>query len=353
MPNGRPRTLDEFSWNSTQTPATQRAAVQSAFDSGEPLFWPVGISDTVSTDGPVNLKWGQKVYGGGAFSRWRTADVTQDALHILCDKSVVEDIHFVKDGHGAGRAIVIGPNQQNYHAIYNQLRGIHTSLLFRHGVAFKACGGTQIFGGQIAGNEAGLHLENEISADAGDNHVFGTHFNSGPDGPNIEGVSGGGLYLNAIKGGAGKNHIRWRWTGGGSGNLVVNGGALETCNEISIDIDCPTPFERLAIGNVSFGVPSVAIAVRNFQSIAETRQLAITGNVISTFANPHPIIDIGSCDGFIVQGNTLRGSAAPISTECAVRVRPQAKNGLVGPNIVQGCATDYLTNGTNVHILRP
>lgn len=352
MPNGRPRTLDEFAWNATQTPAVQRAAVQSAFDSGEPLFWPVGASDTVSTDGPVELKWGQKVYGGGAFSRWRTADVTQDALHILCDKSVVEDINFVKDGHGAGRAIVIGPNQQNYHAIYNQLRGIHTSLFFRHGVAFRACGGTQIFGGQIAGNEAGLHLQNEISADAGDNHVFGTHFNAGPDGANIKGVTGGGLYLNGIKGGAGKNHILWHWTGGGSGNLVVTGGALETCDGISVDIDCPTPFERIAITGVSFGVPSVAIAVRNFQSIAETRQLAITGNVISTFANPHPIIDIGSVDGFIVQGNSLRGSAAPISTPCAVMVRSQAKNGIVGPNIVQGCATDYTTTGTNIELRR-
>lgn len=348
--SGLPRTLASFGWNATQTPAAQRAAVQTAFDSGEPLFWPVGTSDTVSTDGPAELKWGQKISGGGAFSRWRTADITQDALHILCDKGPVEDIHFVKDSAGPGCAIVIGPNQQNYHAIYNQLRGVHTSLGFRRGVAFKACGGTQIFGGQLAGHEAGLFGENTISADAGDHEVFGTHFNAGPEGAGIKVVSGGGLYLNAIKGGAGKHHIKWDWHGGGSGNLVVTGGALETCDDISVDLNISTGFERVIFDSVSWGVPSVAVAVRNFYPTGTLKQLTMTGCGISSFAGSNPIVDIGCVDGFMIANNSFRGGG---SNQCAVIARPQASNGIIGPNIVQGCATDYITNGTNVYILRP
>lgn len=354
MANGRLRTLDEFgspAWNSSLSPSAQRAAIQSALDSGEPLRAPC-MTDAVTTDGPCYMDFSNSLTGVGT-SVWTCADKDQDCLVIRSSYATVERIQFDHASLGAGRGVVVGPTPTNDYAIYVTLRDIHTTANNKFGVDLVGAGGSCVMGGSLYGDLASWHLGNVLGGvnhDAGDHKVIGTDTNAN----NSYGAcyfieSGGGIYIGQPKAVQGQNHIKLYPTGS-SGNLTVSGGSFEGNTSISVDINCQTVWERVALTGVSIGVAGVAVAARNVTGtlgaggVPNLMDLAITGCVTHTVGNAGPVYDIGSVRGFSVIGGSINGNG---TAQCGVYARPQSSNGSVLVP-VRGCVSPNQNFGTNV-----
>lgn len=347
MSNGAVWTFDQFGWLSTLAPATQRAKVQSALDSGEALRFPDN-GEAVTTDGPCFMDHTTSLVGTGS-SFWNCADKDQDCLVVRASYSTVERIHFDHPaGVGKGRGVVVGPSPDGAgYVIYVTLRDLFTSPNNRVGVDLIGAGGCHVDGGSLWGDLAAWRLGNILGGpdhDAGDHKVIGADTNANPTygaGYLIE--TGGGVYIGEPKGGQGLNHIKLYPTGS-TGNLVVAGGSLESGAGISVDILCPVPWERVAFTGVSFGVGSVAIAVRNTPGTRDAsgvpflKELGITGCVVKTPGNRNPVYDIGSVLNFSVTGGAIDGGG---SAQCGIMVRPEAANGKIMVPII-GCAVPVM-----------
>lgn len=333
--SGAPRTLASFGWNASLTPSAQRAAVQSALSSGEPLLAPT--NEVVQTDGPLVMDATTTLLGTGA-SDFQCNDPSQDVIQVQADKCLIEAINVTHSSLGSGCGISVGPNDGNF-CRYVTLRRIWTSPNNRAGIHAVATGGLSIEGGNIWGRDAIL-WENILSSDAGDNKIVGTDINADPNvGAGIRWLSGGGLYVGLCKFGSGYNHMNIAWNAGASGGLLLEHCSLETCTWISIDIDGSVPFERMHISNNTFGVPIVAIAVRNFQASPWIKQLKINDNTVKVLGAAGPAFDIGSCTQALIDGNDIDGTGV---CPAGIIVRPQCTNSHVGENFIRNCWTPVI-----------
>lgn len=308
MASGRERTFDEFAWNSSQTAAVQRANVQSAFNSGEPLRMPLG--ELVQTDMPLQMNVTTSLIGTGR-STIQCNDQTADVLQIGASNCLVEGFNITHPGMGSGSGIVIGPNADpsvnGGYCIYVTLRRMFTTVNNAAGVHVKAAGGFSIEGGNIWGRDAIL-IENIINSDAGDNKIHGVDLNAdAASGAGIRWLSGGGLGVSLCKFGQGFNHLKVSWKTGASGGLEMGRNRLEGCTGISVDIDGTVPFERMVFDDNNWGVGSCAIVVRNFQASPWLKQLNITDNVVK-IGGRTPAFDIGSAAQVLIEGNNIDGT---------------------------------------------
>lgn len=346
MANGHYRTFDEFGWNASQSAPVQRANVQSALDSGEPLLRPVG--ETVLLDGPLVMTAPTTMIGQST-SIFNAADITQDILRIEADRAIVDGGQFFRNQYGAGKGIVVGPNGGTF-CKWVRVRNTHTHINNSVGLHVKATGDLQVSQNNIAGYDSGVLWENILNSDAGDNKFFANDINANStDGVGFRHRSGGGLYATLNKFGAGKNHVKYEWYYGSSGiaHWVNNG--FETCTGISFDMDGTVPFVDMKIALNRFAVPSCAIVVRNFQSAPWLTDLDVSTNQIYAGApSGSPCIDLGSVSVATLNANIIRGGGV---AQCGIYVRPQATDIGVGcTNKIRGCVTPVINGGASTTI---
>lgn len=356
MANGRFRTFDEFgspTWNSTLSPALQRAAVQSAFDSGEPLLMPCG--ETVDIDGPLIALHSLHLMGHGADITNRAAALSQfrigaagiDLIHVLANNVVLERLNLHADAMG-GRGIVIGDGVSPDPA-GTILNNISTASNLLKGVDLIGGQETSIIDCWLNGQDSAICVNNGFSSDMGDNRIRGGKLNAyGPQGACLRFLSGGGLtvdggtkFLNAF------NHIKMDWRKGGSAGLTVKGCHFENCtSSISVDIDGNKGFERVIFSGNNWGNSSVAIVVRNFQGVPWLAELVVSDNVVKVFGTaPIPAFDFGSVaqlsfDGNIVNGSGIASAGIIVRKPCTGSIGINTIRNTTGPAIqnVDGAA---------------
>jgi len=360
MTNGRFRTFDEFGsppWNSTLSASAQRAAVQSAFDSGEPLLMPNG--ETVLIDGPLNISNSLHLMGHGcdvtvglsARSQFRCPVANTDMIRVLASNVVIEKLHLYADAMG-GRGFVIGDGTVNASPYGTILTNVSTGANLSKGVEFlsgqKACL-TDCF---LDSQDAAISRNNLLGADQGDDRIRGGELNAfAPHGVCLLFRSGGGLIF---EGGTkflyGYNHIKGDWTKGGSGTLIVKGCSFENCQgPISVDLDGNQPLIRVNFSGNNWGNSSIAFVVRNFQPNAWLRNLIISHNNIDIGA-ALPAMDIGSAAEVSIEGNVIDGGG--VATVGIVLRRPC--EGSVGTNTIRNLSPSgqkiLNADGANVNV---
>lgn len=342
--NGKERTLDEFGWNSSQSPAAQRANTQAALDSGEPIRLPVGESVTIDEPLVMAHKGGNLVGAGGDItnmatgpSQIRTAVANMPLIRVLGENCYLAGFNLHADALG-GAGIVVGDG------INDHVRGfvaerISTSFNLLHGIHVKNSGGFVLNKCWLWGSDSALRLENLVSSDTGDNKITNCDFNALGSGAGIRWTSGGGLYVTGCKFGAGKNHINIDWNRGGSGNFSLIGCSLETCDHISVDMQGSHDFKRMQIVGNTWGGVIMAIAVRNFSPTNWLKELLISGNTIDNNSG-NPCIDVGCTDNAFITGNNIRSSGGAVAG-----IMLRNGNGAVGVNKIVGCASPVVVAG--------
>lgn len=334
------KTLDQFGWISTQSPSAQRANVQNAFDSGEPLLMPAG--ETVQIDSGLVINHPLHLMGHGSditntgisASQFECVTSGIDALTILAHNCILKNFGIQIDSIG-GRGIVIG---DGVHVVFgSRLEGISTSSNFSKGVEILSGQEESFVDCNLSAQDAAISINDQVSADEGDRRIRGGELNAynylnGGQGACILLASGGGLiceggtkFLNAYY------HVKVNWLHGGSGGLVIQGCSLENCHgAISIDMDGTQPFTRAVIANNSFGNASVAVVVRNFRSSPWINSLVVANNVIDV-GGPYPCMDFGSVGELFVHGNTINGGNIATS---GITIRNPA-TGCIGINTIR------------------
>lgn len=303
MSNGHFRTFDEFT------------SPQSACDSGEPLLMPCGtpidLSVPLVANHPLHLvgHGADTQVAGSAASMFTTsvANMPMLVLNPTAHNSRISGIAFQASATG-GTGIVLGDGTTD-HLRGVILDGISTNPNLFFGIHVLAAGGFVIDKCWLWGNDAALRLENRMSADTGDNKITDTDFNAaGATGCGLKWTSGGGLYMKGNKFNTAATHIYMDWSLAASGGLVAVGNSFESCSGISVDLRGEFGFERMMFtGNTWGGIPSVAIASRNFCSSNWLKDLSIVGNTFSAWG-ASPILDMGCTDNAWIATNVFRGN---------------------------------------------
>ncbi len=339
MSNGHFRTFDEFGWTSSLSATAQRAAVQSALDSGENLLAPV--AEVVQTDGPLLKDYASILQGNGA-STIHCLDTTQDVLQIRGDNSFVSGIVVGGPGTRTGSGIVVGPRVDGNFVIYVTLDRVFTEVTNQYGIKCAKFGGLTIRGGQAAGRIAAIRSENAV-VDAGDSKITGVDINADNTvGAGFDFVSGGGWLIHQNKFNQGHAHVRINNSLGNTGTIDLTGNSLEGNTPISVDIVGNSWFNRMNIVGNNFGVLGCAIAVRNYVTSGTAWPwlggLQIANNLFQAGQNGSNILDIGCAKYPIIGPNVYQGGGA---AQCAVYIRPECLGGKV--NLTASEITDCLT----------
>lgn len=359
MSDGRPRTLVEFGWNSSQSAATQRANVQSAFDSGEPLFWPACNpatgADQVVSDGTLVMNYHTKVTGAGpdlvqaettiaSVLKCSTAGIP--AIHVRGHNCRISDLDIRPPQPGGigiqvGDGVTLGYATNGFYA-----ERVSTNWNFARGIYLQAATHCYIVNSFLYGQDAAIYVSSNISndplsADSGDNFILGNHIFGAVNGVGIRWRSSGGLVVTGNKFLKGTNHINMQWDWGGSGSLVLTGNSLESCSGISLDMYGNQPFKRATIVGNNWGGINCAVAVRNYAPYDWLQDLLITGNDFDADVNPngYPILDIGRTAEALISNNIIRGNG---TAQAGIIVRNGT--GAVGPNRIIGCTAPVVNS---------
>lgn len=348
MTNGQSWGFDQFAWNATQPDSIQRANVQNAFDSGEPLVMPRG--EMVKIDGPLIASHPLHLVGHGAditnsaaaLSQFRVGAAGVDMIHVLANNVILERFNLHADAMG-GRGIVIGDGV-SVSPMGTILNNISTGSNLSKGVEFLSGQEACLMDCWLFAQDAAICMNNRISSDTGDNRVRGGELNAyGAAGAGLLFKSGGGLifeggtkFLDCF------NHIKMDWRPGGSGGLTVKGCSLEICRSaISVDIDGIIGFERMVFEGNSWGNAAVAIAVRNFQGVCWLKELVVSNNVVKVFGTQSiPAFDFGSVamlsfDGNVIDGQNIASAGVIVRKPCT---------GSIGINTIRNTAGRAIQN---------
>lgn len=337
MSVGKLRTFDEFGWLVSQSASVQRANVQSAFDSGERLLMPVG--DTVQIDAPLVFNHPTELSGAGgditdtatAASQFRCGVSGVQMLQIRSNHVRLSGFNLHADAPNI-EGIVIGDGTTTRRGVV--LEDMTTAATLTRGVRFLSGANCTIRGGSIMGSDAALMIENQHNADEGDNIVQGAKFYS-PSGIGLKWLSGGGLYMGQSKFDGCANHVYVDWSSSGSGGFVAVGNSFETCIGISVDLRGEFPFERMMFVGNTWGVPSVAIAARNFCATNWLKQLEISSNTIKVMGRV-PALDLGCTDNASVFSNSIDGTGV-----ATAGIITRNGTGAIGINRIVGCANQH------------
>lgn len=354
MADGQERTFGEFGWNASQTAAVQRAKVQDALDSGEPLRAPVDTSDIVKTDEPLEMKYTTSLVGNNA-SYFHSDDPDADILWLRCEHPRVQDIQFTGSGQRNGSAIRVGPQVNNDFVRYALLENLHTDYSHRYGVLASKFGGLSIEKGGYAGREAGIRWENE-AVDTGDSRIVGADINaSNSGGYGLDWVSGGGLYITQNKFNQGYGHIRVTNMLGQTGSINIHDNSFEGNVNIAIDFSGNQLLKRVMVVDNNFGVLGCAVAVRNFNPaggapVPWLEGLIISDNLVEGGFNGAPLMDIGCASNPVIKLARMQGQGNP--TPNGIIVRPQCSGGILDTRdaIFTGITTPVYTTGSGITV---
>jgi hypothetical protein len=345
------RSLSDFGWNTSQSPAAQWAAAQSALDSGEPLTF----LGTVVIDQPLVAQHCPSLRGFGAdltinamgASQIVSSDGAIDILTVLKDHCTLSNFNLHRHGGpGTGRGVVIGDTTKKCVGV--TLDRLSTNPYHRHGLHVQAMAKSNVDRCWWQGHEAAVRWQNIHGSDDGDNSIYGTRFLGWEDSYGLHWTSGGGLYIAACKFLFGSTHMYVDWNDGGSGNLTVTGCSFESNSFISVDMRGSFPFKRAHFDACTWGGVLMALAVRNFNftpgdggAIHWLESLSINGCTADTeFADNTPIIDVGCTKNALVTGNILRGYG---KASCGIFTRNGS--GVVGPNYHAGVPNKVINAG--------
>ncbi len=343
--------LSAFGWLSSQSASVQRAALQSALDSGEPIEW-IG---TVLVDAPLLLRYcpsltgygGDVTCGATAASQLRCAEPNVDVLLLTKSNAILADFNVHGDGqrmNGTGRGIVIGEGCTD-HVRGVTLDRVTVNSFHRLGMHFVATAGTVLDRCNVLGRQAAIQVENVLDADCGDNFISNCTLGADPtQGACLRWYSGGGLYLTSVKMLQSFNHIRVDCQGS-SGNLSVTGGSLESCSQISVLMTGSVPFTRMQFTGVTWGVSSACLVVGNASPMQWLDNLNVSGCTLSGGADGSPLIDLGHVRHAVIMGNELNGNGL---ASCGVMVRAECTDSRIGPNGIWGCGTPVVSFSPSV-----
>lgn len=346
------------------------AAMQSAHNSGNVIYYPAGIYLFSKLATPIN--YGGIIGDGPTMTILKSIDVSSDDLFIFDGRwenyfpnkdnsafifknfSVTADI--TKSGGACIKvtAPIAGTQRENQWTVFDNVmcRDFYTGIHFESASFWKviACN-------FVSYAKAGILVENLYNSDSGDGSITNCIFETNATSAGSAGVlqySSGGVKITGCKFLGATYGYRMEWNGTNSSNLQISNSSFELMQYAAIS------FLR-ASGSATFKLITITgneIALTTAGIISDSNtwlsQITVVGNVIETWGNystSTEAIGFNNLDNFIISNNNLDGlNGGSLASVGISLVNPT--NGQIGLNNYTGFDTAITQSGATPAIIQ-